>query len=195
MSWRSRAHPSGIKTPACPSREWWLSRKHYSQRVQKDPVLQSRGEFPDGCTVIPRYPLSSCPHWGAHTGAGGARAVTRAQPWLGPSAWLGAGCCSCCCFYSSAFLGSAGITSSVLAPVTFLWCCCGCEDAGEKPVTVLQIVVNQKSALCENRPFLILWFFLLGTGRKKVSALVHVGWFIAVCCLWALRIESLWAWD
>lgn len=125
--------------------------------IQKDPVLQARGEFPAGCPVIPRYPLSSCSALGAHTGARDAGAVTAgAQP------WLGTGCCSCCCFYSLAFLGSAGITYSVLAQMALPWCCSGCEGGGGKPVAVLHIVVNRKSALssfwAQAEKMFQLWF-------------------------------------
>lgn len=153
------------------------------------PCALSMEEFPAACTAISRYPfLLLC----------STREVLELWlqgPWQGQQAQLGAEWCSCCCFYSLAFLASPGITHSFLDPRAFPWCCSGSEGGGGKPVALLQIVVNQKSALCERSWISRTVILLLGTGRKNVSSVVHVGWIIAVCCLWAERIEGLWAWD
>lgn len=141
------------------------------------PCAPSEGEFPAGCTVFPRYPLSSCSALGAHTGAGGAGAVTA-----GGQPWLGTGCCSCCCFYSLAFLGSAGITYSVLAQMALLWCCSGCEGGGEKPVAVLQIVVNQKSALSHT--------VILRSGHRQKKCFSFGSCGLNYCCLLPLSRED-----
>lgn len=184
MSWRSRTHPSGIKIPACPSRERWLSRKHCNHRVQKSPVLQAMGVFPAGCTVMPRYPLlllaalesthgswrrSSCEHL---FGGWMLQLLLLLQLGFSGLSWHYLLC-----------PGSDGIA----VVLQWLW--------GSLWQRYRLWWTKNQPALCENQPFLILWFFFLGTGRKIVSALVHVGWIIAVFCLWAERIESLCTWD
>lgn len=144
------------------------------------------GEFPADCRVIPRYPLlllwaPGSTHgswrWSGRDCRGSATALARSAP----SAWLGAECCSCCWLYGLAFLGSAGVTRSILALTAFPWCCSGCEGGGGKSVTVLQIMVNQKSTLCEKS--LVSHTVILLFGHRQGQCFSFGSCGLNYCCL------------
>lgn len=148
MSWRSRTHPSGIKTPACPSRGWRLPEHTAASVSSKSPCSKPR----EGFLLAAGSPRWQCPL--LLLGALGS--TQELELWLqGCPGWLSkpgwAGYCSCLC----SWLFWAQLALPILA---FPWCSGGCEGGGGKPVAVLQSVVNQKPALCGNLPFLVLWF-------------------------------------
>lgn len=87
MSWRSRTHPSGIKTPACPSRGWRLPENAAGSASTKSPCskpwegfLLAAGSPRWQCPLLPLAALGS-------TQAAGA--VAAGLPWLAQQAWLG----------------------------------------------------------------------------------------------------------
>lgn len=180
MSWRSRTHPSGIKTPACPSRGWRLPENAAGSVSTKSPCskpwegfLLAAGSPRWQCPLLPLAALGS-------TQAAGA--VAAGLPWLAQQAWLG---------WMLQLLGFSGLSCHCL-----FW---------PFPAAVVAVrMVGGSLWQCyrlwwtKNQPFVEICPFsycdssFWAQAEKNVTALVLVGWIIAVCCLWAERIESLW---
>lgn len=179
MSWRNRMHPSGLKTPARPSREWWLSRKHYVCR--KTLSSKPRGSLLLAAVSSQGTPVPPVQPWGAPTELGGLSSGCRAQqlPWLG----LGA---------------AAAVTAGLLwlqlpSPILswLWWCCCGAVR-----VVRLQLTACGSVTHCGEPKISPLWksahsctvVLLFGHRQKKCFSFGWCG--LNYCCVLPLSRED-----